>query len=114
MVFEPTVGYDSDRVAVRSFARPWEVIMSIVVRCPASNVTNQQYNSVHSALQQSGDWPPAGCLIHLAFGDEQNVHVSEIWESQEQLQAFGEKLQPKLAAAGIELAGEPKSSRRST
>jgi hypothetical protein len=46
-------------------------------------------------------------LGRVAFGDEQNVRVSEIWESQEQLQAFGEKLQPKLAAAGIQLAGEP-------
>jgi hypothetical protein len=81
--------------------------MSIVVRFPLSNVTKQQYDSVHSALEKSGDWPPAGCLIHVAFGDDQNVRVSEIWESQEQLQAFGEKLQPKLAAAGIQLAGEP-------
>ena len=81
--------------------------MSIVVRFPISNVTKQQYDSVHSALEQSGDWPPAGCLVHVAFGDEQNVRVSEIWESPEQLQAFGEKLRPKLAAAGIQLAGEP-------
>jgi hypothetical protein len=86
---------------------PWEVTMSIVVRFPVSNVTKQQYESVHSALEQSGDWPPAGCRIHVAFGDEQNVRVSEIWESQEQLQEFGEKLQPKLAAAGIQLSGEP-------
>jgi hypothetical protein len=81
--------------------------MSIVVRFPASNVTKQQYDSVHSALEQSGDWPPAGCLIHVAFGEEQSVRVSEIWESQEQLRAFGEKLRPQLEAAGIQLAGEP-------
>ena len=81
--------------------------MSIVVRFPVSNVTKEQYDSVHSALEQSGDWPAAGCLTHVAFGDGQNVRVSEIWESQEQLQAFGEKLQPKLAEAGIQLAGEP-------
>jgi hypothetical protein len=84
-----------------------EVIMSIVVRFPLSNVTKQQYDSVHAALEQSGDWPAAGCLFHLAFGDEQNVQVREIWESQEQLQTFGEKLQPKLEAAGIQPTGEP-------
>ena len=81
--------------------------MSIVVRFPLSNVTKEQYDAVHAALEQSGDWPAAGCLIHVAFGDEQNVRVSEIWESREQLQAFGETLQPKLAAAGIQLTGEP-------
>jgi hypothetical protein len=49
--------------------------MSIVVRFPLSNVTKQQYDSVHAELEQSGDWPAAGCLIHVAFGDEQNVRV---------------------------------------
>ena len=81
--------------------------MSIVVRFPLSNVTKQQYDTVHDALEGSGDWPPDGCLMHACFGDEQNVRVSEIWESQEQLEAFGEKLRPQLEAAGIQLAGEP-------
>jgi hypothetical protein len=79
----------------------------ILVRFPQANISKQQYDAVHAALDESGDWPPAGCLVHLAFGDEQNVQVSEIWESPEQLQAFGEKLQPRLAAAGIEFTGEP-------
>jgi hypothetical protein len=33
--------------------------------------------------------------------------VSEVWGSREQFQAFGEKLQPKLEQAGIQLSGEP-------
>jgi hypothetical protein len=45
--------------------------------------------------------------MHVCFGDEQDVRVSEIWESQEQLGAFGEKLRPQLEAAGIQLSGEP-------
>jgi hypothetical protein len=81
--------------------------MSIVVRFPTSNVTKEQYDSVRAALEGSGDWPPDGCLVHVAFGDAQDVHVSEIWESPEKLQAFGEKLQPHLAAAGVQLSGEP-------
>jgi hypothetical protein len=44
--------------------------------------------------------------MHACFGDEQNVRVSEIWESQDQLEAFGEKLRPQLEAAGIQLSGE--------
>jgi len=81
--------------------------MSIVVRFPASNVTRQQYESVRSALQDSGDWPADGCELHVAFGDEQDIRVSEIWESQEKLDAFGEKLRPKLEEAGIQLSGQP-------
>ena len=83
--------------------------MSIVVRFPASNVSKEQYDSVKAALEAAGDWPPDGCQVHVAFGDAQNIHVSEIWESPEKQQAFGEKLLPKLEAAGIQLAGEPES-----
>ena len=81
--------------------------MSIVVRFPASNTTKQQYDSVRNALTESGDWPPEGCQLHVCFGDEQDIRVSEIWESQEQLEAFGEKLRPRLEEAGIQLSGEP-------
>jgi hypothetical protein len=81
--------------------------MSIVVRFPPSKVTKQQYDAVRNALQQSGDWPAEGCQLHVVFGDEQDIRVSEVWESQEQLQAFGEKLRPRMEEAGIRLSGEP-------
>jgi hypothetical protein len=35
------------------------------------------------------------------------VRVSEIWDSTEQLAAYGERLMPILADAGIEFSGEP-------
>jgi hypothetical protein len=35
------------------------------------------------------------------------LRVSEIWDSQEQLQAYGERLMPILADAGIQMSGEP-------
>ena len=81
--------------------------MSVVVRFPTSNMTRSQYDSVHDALEQSGTWPVPGCLTHVCFGDEANLHVSEIWESREQFVAFGEKLRPHIEAAGIQMSGEP-------
>jgi hypothetical protein len=81
--------------------------MSIVVRFPPSGVTKQQYDSVRSELEQAGDWPADGCQLHVCFGDENDIRVSEIWESQEKFQAFGEKLRPRIEEAGIQLAGEP-------
>ena len=45
--------------------------------------------------------------MHVCFGPEDDIRVSEIWESREQFQAFGEKLQPALQEADIQLAGEP-------
>lgn len=81
--------------------------MSIVVRFPPSNVTKQQYDAVRNALEEAGEWPAAGCQLHVAFGDEQDIRVSEVWESQEQFEAFGEKLRPRMEAAGMQLSGEP-------
>ncbi len=81
--------------------------MSIVVRFATSNLTKQQYDTVRDALNKSGVWPAPGLLAHTCFGDEQNLRVSEIWESREQLEAFGEKLGPHLQAAGVQVSGEP-------
>jgi hypothetical protein len=81
--------------------------MSIVVRFPPSNVTKQQYDAVRKELTEAGEWPPDGCRLHVCFGDEQDIRVSEIWDSPRQLEAFGETLRPRLAAAGIQLTGEP-------
>jgi hypothetical protein len=81
--------------------------MSIVVRFPLSNVSKEQYHAVRSALEGAGEWPADGCELHVVFGDEDNVRVSEVWESREKMEAFGEKLGPRLDEAGIQLAGEP-------
>jgi hypothetical protein len=81
--------------------------MSIVVRFPPSNVSKEQYDSVRGELDGSGDWPPDGCQLHVCFGPEDDIRVSEVWESAEKFQAFGEKLQPRLGEAGIQISGEP-------
>jgi len=81
--------------------------MSIVVRFNTSNLTRAQYDSVKGALEQSGAWPPAGCQVHVCFGDENDLHVSEIWESREQLDAFGPMIGPHLAAANVQMSSDP-------
>ena len=52
------------------------------------------------------DFPPDGLDYHVCFGSDGNLRVSEIWDSREQLEAFGERLMPLLAEVGIE-PGEP-------
>ena len=81
--------------------------MTIVVRFQTSNMTRAQYQSVHDAVDEAGEWPPPGCLVHVCFGDEQDLRVSEIWESREQLEAFGPALASRITAAGIQMSGEP-------
>jgi hypothetical protein len=81
--------------------------MSIVVRFPQSHVTKQQYDSARDGLTESGDWPPDGCELHVSFGDESDIRVSEVWESREKLDAFGPKLMPRLEEVGIQISGDP-------
>lgn len=79
--------------------------MSVLIRFAPASLTNEQYDESVKRLKE-GEWPPDGLDYHVCFGSEPNLRVSEIWDSQEQLDAFGERLMPILADIGIE-PGEP-------
>ena len=82
--------------------------MSIVVRFNPTNVDRAKYDESLRRLEAAGLWPnPAGLELHVAFGDENDMKVSEIWSSREQFQAYGESLMPVLTDLGIEFSGEP-------
>ncbi len=80
--------------------------MSILARFTPHSLTVQKYEEANRRMEESGVWPPDGMEYHVLFGPEDNLRVSEIWDSQEQLEAFGEHLMPVLADIGIE-PGEP-------
>src|ERR1700675_4054883 len=98
------------RSRIRS-ARPraWRIAsMSIVVRFNPTNLTAEKYDESLRGLEEAGvEFTPAGIDYHIFFGSEGNLRVSEIWESREQLEAFGGKLMPILADTGIEFSGDP-------
>jgi hypothetical protein len=79
--------------------------MSVLIRFAPASLTAEQYDESVRRLQE-GEWPPDGLEYHVCFGSDPNLRVSEIWDSQEQLDAFGERLMPLLADVGIE-PGEP-------
>jgi len=82
--------------------------MSIVVRFSPTSLTSEKYDDSLRRLEEAeGAFPPDGLDYHVCFGSEGNLRVSEIWDSREQLEAFGERLMPLLAEAGIEFSGEP-------
>jgi hypothetical protein len=81
---------------------------SILVRFTAApGVTSEQYDETIRRLEKSGDWLPKGLEYHVAFQSNGTFRVSEIWDSREQFEAFGERLMPVLKDVGIELSGEP-------
>ena len=82
--------------------------MSIVCRFSPASLTKEQYDETLRRLEASDvAFPPDGLDYHICFGEDGHLLVSEIWDSPEQFEAFGEKLMPILADAGIEMAGPP-------
>jgi len=81
---------------------------SVVVRfAPSSDVTSEQYDETLRRLEKSGDWLPEGLDYHVAFKSDGDFRVSEIWDSREQFEAFGERLMPVLKDVGIEFSDKP-------
>lgn len=77
--------------------------MGIVVRYNPPGLTAAQYDAgVQRINEELGDAIPDGLEYHVCFGTDGNLFVSEIWDSREQFEAFGERLLPILAAAGID------------
>jgi hypothetical protein len=82
--------------------------MSIVVRFHPSNATKEKYDESMRRMEAAGIWPhPPGLEVHVAFGPDEDLRVSEIWSSREAFEAYGEKLMPILADMGIEFSAEP-------
>lgn len=82
--------------------------MSILVRFTgASGMTSEKYDQTMPTIEASGEFPPDGLDYHVAFSAGGSFRVSEIWDSREQFEAFGQRLMPILMDAGVELAGPP-------
>jgi len=82
--------------------------MSILFRFTgAPGMTAAQYDATVPSVQASGEFPPDGLDYHVAFSAGDSFRVSEIWDSLEQFEAFGQRLMPIMAEHGIELAGPP-------
>lgn len=76
--------------------------MSILIRFTPTGMTKQQYDEAIRRLEETGALPPAGSQLHVCFGSDGDLRVSEIWESREQFQAFATTLMPILEDIGID------------
>ncbi len=82
--------------------------MSILVRfTSAPGMTAKKYDETMPRIEASGKFPPDGLEYHVAFTSDGTFRVSEIWDSKEQFEAFGQRLMPILTESGVELAGPP-------
>src|SRR4051794_39813175 len=83
--------------------------MSILVRYQPSNLTRAQYDKVNEILQAGGgSGPPAELELHVVFGDEGDLRVSEIWASEAAWRAeYDGPLKGALDEAGVQMDAKP-------
>jgi hypothetical protein len=68
--------------------------------------TPAQYDEAITALEAAGGGTPKGRKLHVALESGGNIQVFDIWESQEDFEAFGATLMPILGGLGVD-PGEP-------
>jgi len=65
--------------------------------------STEKYGKALQALAEAGAGTPAGRTLHVALESDGIINVFDIWESQEDFDAFGATLVPILAGLGVEL-----------
>lgn len=80
--------------------------MSLLIRFAPPSLTAEQYDSAVRRLNEEGVFPADGLDYEICFGTGDKLKVSQVWDSKEQLEAFGARLMPILAELGID-PGEP-------
>lgn len=75
--------------------------MAVVLRFTSDNLTPETYEQIKTKLDEAGAGSPPGRLYHVCFGDPSSLRVSDIWDSKESFERFGETLKPILEEVGV-------------
>ncbi len=65
--------------------------------------TPEKYDEAISRLEDAGAGSPKGRSSHFALESDGAIQVFDVWESQEDFDAFGETLVPILTDLGVVL-----------
>jgi hypothetical protein len=83
-----------------------EDLVSLLIRFAPASLTAEQYDNAVRRLNEEGVFPADGLDYEICFGSGDKHKVSQVWDSKEQMDAFGARLMPILAELGID-PGEP-------
>ena len=65
--------------------------------------TREKYASAIKQLEAAGAGAPKGRTLHVAVESDGAINVFDIWESQQDFDAFGPTLMPILENLGVKL-----------
>jgi hypothetical protein len=69
-----------------------------------SNFSPETYDEAIQQLEAADAGSPKGRSYHAALEKDGEIIVSDIWDSQEEFEAFGATLMPILTGLGVEVA----------
>lgn len=75
----------------------------IAMRFAPKHLSTAQYEEVKGRLAADGGFPPDGMLMHICFGEEGSLRVTEGWRDEASFEAFAARVMPMVEEAGIEL-----------
>ena len=65
-------------------------------------ITKENYEKLRKEVDWEHNNPPGGVSHAASFDDKGNIHVADVWESPESLDAFvGQRLMPALQKLGV-------------
>ena len=65
--------------------------------------TPEKYEEALKQLEAAGQGAPKGRTLHVALESDGEIQVFDIWESQEEFEAFGPVLMPVLEGLGVQV-----------
>ena len=80
--------------------------MSIGIYFAHEGFTPEKYSQTIKALEDAGLGSPKGRKYHFALESDGQIQVFDVWNSQEEFQAFGDKLMPILSGLSVD-PGKP-------
>ncbi len=80
--------------------------MALGIYFAHTGFTPEKYDQAIKQLEDAGAGNPKGRTYHVALESDGSVNVFDVWESQDDFDAFGATLMPILAELGVTV-GEP-------
>ncbi|MFF8413071.1 hypothetical protein [Streptomyces omiyaensis] len=81
--------------------------MAILVHAVLDGVGTDQYDALNAELQTTPEIFD-GCLAHACVGTDDGLEIFDLWASEEQMNAFVEKMMPVAAGLGWQDRSRPR------
>ena len=80
--------------------------MALIIHFSPKNMNADTYAEALRRLEAAGAKAPPGRLHHTSYGPKDQLRVTDVFDTEQNFEAFGKTLVPILTSLGVEL-GKP-------